>query len=84
MPSMSLENELRQEIEKWRNMLDRELPLVLPSDEAGKRMLANVRAYRQDCDHFFSRGDLVKSFECLVWAWAFLEIGRNLGHLTER
>jgi len=23
----------------------------------------------------------VKSFECLIWAWAILEIGRELGFL---
>ena len=26
-------------------------------------------------------GELIKSFECLIWAWALLEIGKELKHL---
>ncbi len=44
-------------------------------------MLQNIKAYREDSRHFFKRGDLVKSFECLIWAWALLESGKELEHL---
>ena len=47
-------------------------------------MLQNIRAYREDSKHFFSRGDLVKSFECLIWAWAILEIGEELEFLKPK
>lgn len=80
---MSLEDELRREIDRWRDRLDRRLCCVAPSDETGRRMLENIRAYRRDCEHFLSRGDLIRSFECLVWAWAFLEIGTDLGHIAD-
>jgi hypothetical protein len=46
-------------------------------------MLENARAYFSDSAHFLARSDLVRSFECLIWGWAFLEIGLQLGHLRE-
>ncbi|MGC8816489.1 MAG: DUF357 domain-containing protein [Candidatus Hadarchaeum sp.] len=79
---MKLEDELRAEIEKWTRRLDESLAGVQPSGEHGARMLENIRAYRADSGHFYQRGDLIRSFECLVWAWAILEVGKELGHLT--
>ena len=80
---MSLETELRGEIERWSKRLDESLPETLPSDDRGTKLLANLRAYRTDSKHFFESGDFVKSFECLVWAWALLELGKELGHLKK-
>lgn len=78
---MGLEDELRAEIEKWSRRLDESLAGVKPSGERGARMLENIRAYREDSGHFSKQGDLIRGFECLIWAWAILEIGRELGHL---
>lgn len=75
---MSVEAKLIAEIEKWSKKLDGALADVSPSKEQGTRMLQNIRAYREDSKHFFCKGDLVRSFECLIWAWAILEIGREL------
>jgi hypothetical protein len=47
-------------------------------------MLRNIRAYRNDSKHFLERGDLIKSFECLIWAWAILELGRELEFFGEK
>jgi len=78
---MSIEADLVAEIDKWSRRLDGALTDIHPSGERGAKMLVNVRAYREDSRHFLSRGDLIKSFECLVWAWAILETGKELGHL---
>ncbi|MGC8817428.1 MAG: DUF357 domain-containing protein [Candidatus Hadarchaeum sp.] len=42
-----------------------------PSSEGGEKMLRNIRAYRQDSEHFLRRGELIKSFECLIWPRRF-------------
>ena len=81
---MSVESGLVAEIEKWSKRLDDSLVGVSPSGERGIKMLQNIRAYREDSKHFFSRGDLVKSFECLIWAWAILEIGEELEFLKPK
>lgn len=78
---MSVEANLTAEIGKWSKKLDDSLAGVSPSDEKGARMLQNIRAYREDSIHFLTRGDLVKSFECLIWAWAILEIANELEFL---
>jgi hypothetical protein len=78
---MSVEAELIKEIEKWSKKLDDSLLDVHALDNRGTKMLENVHAYRKDSNHFSERGNLVKSFECLIWAWALLEVGKELGHL---
>jgi len=78
---MGVEADLLAEIEKWSKRLDSSLVDVLPLSEQGSKMLENIKAYREDSKHFLDR-DLIKSFECLIWAWAILEVGRETGHLS--
>ena len=77
---MTIEAELAEEIRKWSEKLDKALSNTVPLDKHGESLLENIRAYREDLKHFFER-DPIKSFECLIWAWALLEVGRELGHL---
>lgn len=80
---MSAESRLKEEIAKWSARLSDELSKIRSFDETGEKMKGNIEAYYKDSEHFFIEGDLVKSFECLVWAWAWLEIGVQLGHLVQ-
>ncbi|MEM3723004.1 MAG: DUF357 domain-containing protein [Candidatus Hadarchaeales archaeon] len=81
---MDLEEELRGEIEKWSKKLDQSLAETAATSEMGEKFLKNILAYRSDSEHFAGKGDLIKGFECLIWAWAYLEIGRALGHLSQK
>jgi len=81
---MSLELDLTLEIERWSRKLDDALRGASPADEIGSRMMENIKAYRNDSGHFLGKRDLIRSFECLVWAWAILETGRELKHLEMR
>ncbi len=78
---MTLESELTREIKKWTTKLDKALSTANAVDERGTEMLSNIKAYREDSKHFLECGDLIKSFECLIWAWALLEVGKELKHL---
>ena len=80
---MNTDAKLNAEIEKWSKKLDDALRDLAPVEEKGANVLRNIRAYRDDSKHFISRGDLIRSFECLIWAWAILEIGRDLGLLVK-
>ena len=73
-----LKKELREEIGKWTARLDNALSTTHAIGERGEKMLGNIKAYRKDSKHFLERGDLIKSFECLIWAWAILELGKEL------
>lgn len=76
---MDTDARLVEEIDTWRDRLDAALDEAEPATERGERFLENIRAYRQDCDHFEAEDDLVRAFEAVVWAWAWLEIGADVG-----
>ncbi len=76
-----MKNELKEEIEKWSEKLDKKLSKVKATDEEGKELIENALAYRKDSKHFHKEGKLIQSYESLIWAWAFIEIGEKLEHL---
>ena len=76
-----MEDELTEEIKKWTTKLDDALSTAKARKDRGDKMLSNIRAYRKDSGHFLECGDLIRSFECLIWAWALLEVGKELGYL---
>ena len=74
---MSLEEELQGETLKW---LERAKSLF--RGVSGDRHLSeNISAYLQDSEYFLENQDLVRAFEAVVWAWAWMEIGLELGLL---
>lgn len=70
--------ELREQIATWGEKLDVAMAKATANGLEGQRFLENVRAYQKDARHFESIHDLVRSFECLLWAWAWLEIGERV------
>ncbi len=71
--------ELRRETLKWLGRIKERVKDLEATCEKGEEFLKNIRAYISDSEYFLGRGDLVKAFECVVWAWAWLEIGLDLG-----
>lgn len=78
---MTLEAKLIEDIKKWTAKLGGALSAARARSEQGEKMFSNIKAYRGDSEHFLKQGDLIKSFECLIWAWSLLEIGKELKHL---
>ncbi|MCD6591284.1 MAG: DUF357 domain-containing protein [Candidatus Aenigmarchaeota archaeon] len=75
---MSLEGDLRKEIEKWSARLEDEMKDIRILDEGRAYMLENIRAYMKDSSYFLTSNDLIRSFEALIWAWAWLSILKEL------
>ncbi len=75
---MGLESELREEIEKWAGRIEREIEKVKIKDEGKKHFLSNINAYVKDSKYFLEKGDLVRSFEAVIWAWSWIEILKEL------
>lgn len=67
-----------EEILKLLSRIERELKDVKATKKKGKEFLENISAYVKDCRYFLQKGELVLSFETVVWSWAYLEIGREL------
>ncbi len=69
---------LEDETRKW---LDRIGKVGMEGD---KWMTENIRAYVSDAEYFLGKGDLVRAFEAVIWAWAWYEIGREIGRIRDR
>jgi hypothetical protein len=74
---MSLDEELRGETLKW---LERAESL-LSGISGDRHFCENISAYLQDSEYFLENQDPVRAFEAVVWAWAWMEIGLQLGLL---
>jgi hypothetical protein len=74
-----LEEDLRAETEKWQKKAQ-----DLYENVSGDReFLENVSAYIRDCRYFLEKGDLIRAFEAVIWAWAWMEIGLEKGLLQQ-
>ena len=70
-----IETDLRKEIDKWLPKAKAEVAKIKKVQD--KEFLVNINAYIKDTEYFLEKGDLIKSFEAVVWAWAWLEIGQR-------
>ena len=46
-------------------------------------MLENMSAYLSDSHYFLEQDDLIRAFEAVIWAWAWMEIGLEKGLLHQ-
>ena len=75
-----LEEDLRAETVKWQKKAEDLYGKVSGDGE----FLENVSAYIRDCQYFQENGDLIRAFEAVIWAWAWMEIGLQKGLLRLR
>ena len=74
-----IEIELRKEIAKWLPKAKAEVKKIKKVND--EEFLVNIEAYIKDTSYFLEKGDLIKSFEAVVWAWSWIEIGKQKGIL---
>lgn len=77
--SDNLAEDLSAETQKWLGRAD-DLFCRLVGEE---RFLENISAYLSDSRYFLEKGDLIRAFESVVWAWAWMEIGLEMGLVRE-
>jgi hypothetical protein len=76
---LRLETNLRAETVKWQKKAQELYTRVSGDDE----FLQNVSAYIKDCQYFLEKNDLIRAFEAIIWAWAWMEIGLDKGILRQ-
>jgi hypothetical protein len=76
---MSLKEDLKKEIDKWLPKARKEFGKIKSAKDHS--FLENIEAYLQDAGYFLEKEDLIRAFEAVVWAWAWLEIGKREGIL---
>jgi hypothetical protein len=72
-----VEEELEKETLKWLERIEERVKVI----DGDKSFIENINAYVSDSRYFLKKKDLVRAFECVVWAWAWLEIGIEVGKL---
>ena len=73
-----IEKQLREETEKWLKKIKIERKKIKLSDKSKENVLKNMDAYVSDSEHFLKKGDLIRAFEAVTWAWSILELGLEL------
>lgn len=74
-----LEEDLRAETVKWQKKAEDLYEKVSGDGEFRE----NICAYIRDCQYFLEKGDLIRAFEAVIWAWAWMEIGLEKGLLQQ-
>ncbi|OKY77612.1 MAG: hypothetical protein BTN85_0080 [Candidatus Methanohalarchaeum thermophilum] len=77
-------DELKEETVKWQEKLEKEVEDIEPESEDGEEFIKNINSYLSDSYYFKEEGDYVRSFECVIWSWAWLEIGERYNFLRKR
>lgn len=77
---MVISEDLKKETEKWLEKIEN--LEVESKTEKGQEFKKNIESYISDSKHFLEKGDLIRAFEAVVWAWAFLEISKELEFLV--
>ena len=75
-----LEADLLSETVKWQNKAQDLCNNISGEDE----FMENISAYIRDCQYFLEKGDLIRAFEAIIWAWAWMEIGLHKGILQQK
>ncbi len=65
----------REEIEKWLEKVKEEMKNIKGKPD----FIRNIQAYVDDCEHWLKEGDYVLAFESIIWSWAWVEIGKEMG-----
>ena len=66
-----LEADLLSETVKWQGKAQDLYENISGEEE----FMENISAYIQDCQYFLEKDDLIRAFEAIIWAWAWMEIG---------
>lgn len=75
------QKELLEQTELWYSKASAVLKKTKAIGVKGEEFLVNINAYMSDTNHFKEKEDFVRAFEAVVWAWAWLEIGKEAGFL---
>ncbi len=78
---MSTETHLISETEKWLLRAESEFQKIKPASKKGEEFAKNIAAYLNDTKYFSEKKDYVRAFEAVIWAWAWIEIGKDTGIL---
>ena len=81
---MEVKERLIEETNKWLEKVKAERTFIILLDQKKTDFLDNIDAYISDSEFFLENEDFVEAFEAVVWSWAYLEIGIDIGILGKK
>ncbi|MFH1977781.1 MAG: DUF357 domain-containing protein [Candidatus Aenigmatarchaeota archaeon] len=76
-PVNSTDQELREQTEKWLTKLEEEVQYMQFTEKIEKRVIQeatdNIHSYISDSKYFRDKGDMVRAFEAVMYAWGIYE-----------
>jgi hypothetical protein len=69
---------LIKETKKWLGKIKTERESIILRDSMRTDFVENIDAYISDSEFFLENQDVVEAFEAVIWAWAYMEIGKDL------
>lgn len=69
--------QLKKETEKWLAKIEPIVNKIKPTESKYSELLKNMKAYIADSKHFLEKKDFIKAFECMIWAFAIYEFGKE-------
>jgi hypothetical protein len=78
--SDNIGEDLRKETTKWLERAEQlicEIAIIGINSEH-EYFMRNISAYISDSKYFLKEDDLIRAFESVVWAWAWIEIGLEM------
>ena len=79
----NIEETLKQETDKWLTKLEESFSKFSSTGKLTENDLKpireNIEAYIKDSKFFTEKGDFVRAFEAVVYAWGLLEACQHLG-----
>lgn len=80
--AIATEKELIEQTEKWLTKI--KAVNLIPLTKKGEWMKTNIEAYISDAQDFLKKKDYVRSFEAVIWAWGFFELGLEFEQLKKQ
>lgn len=75
---MSTETQLISETKKWLKKAETDFKKIKSEGKKGEEFAKNIAAYLNDTKYFLEKKDYVRAFEAVIWAWAWIEIGKEV------
>lgn len=76
---MNTNDILKEETAKWLAKLESKTITPTTDQKNVLDQITNIKAYISDCKHFQEKGDWVRAFEAVIYAWGIAETLERLG-----
>ena len=75
---------LIKETKKWLERIKTKREAIILRDSMRTDFVENIDAYISDSEFFLENQEVIEAFEAVIWAWAYMEIGKDLKIIEQK